>query len=68
MKPKRITISIFDPWTKDLCMSADLPWNPRYAAMGIYSRQARRMKQHAPRICPAILESRTPKLRIEYTY
>lgn len=65
-RPKFIFAELTDPFDDQLIFSSCIPYSARRAAISIYSRHLRRLKNAMRSISSNILEGRTPKLTIKF--
>jgi hypothetical protein len=66
IRPKRIVFSAFDPLDDAELCSANLEYDPRLAAYGVYSKYHKQCVDAAKAGCGHILESREPLITIQF--
>ena len=65
VRPRRIIITYTDPFDDTMLAKSEMPYEPRRAATGFYSRYVSKCKQALKQIQSHILQGRDPKVTIE---
>jgi hypothetical protein len=64
IRPTSLFVRWLDPWDGTLICSSHVPYDPRLAANGCYSKWIRRVKESAGRFASHILQDRIPRVAI----